>query len=226
MSKQPIVVFDLDGTLMETGYDMLESLNYVLGAQGFQTMQTADLHKLVGQGGRVTIDRALKLQNITLPADEIEPLFDMYIRHYAENIPGQSRYFDHVEPALDALQQAGFLLAVCTNKQEELAKPLLNAIDKAERYAAICGCDTFPWRKPDPRHILDTIAAAGGDAARAVMVGDSAADIHAAKAANMPVIAVDFGYTDIPVRELDPTTIISSYTELTPQMVEGLLARK
>ncbi|AQS41289.1 MAG: Phosphoglycolate phosphatase, bacterial [Candidatus Tokpelaia hoelldobleri] len=224
MNKQPIVVFDLDGTLVETGYDMLASLNHALAAKGFKTMQTADLHRLVGQGGRVTIERALKLQNLTPTAAEIEPLFDLYIRHYAENIPGTSRYFDHVEPALDTLQQAGFLLAVCTNKQEELAKPLLKAIDRAGRYAAICGCDTFPWRKPDPRHILETIATAGGDATRAVMVGDSAADIHAAKAANIPVIAVDFGYTDIPVRELDPTAIISSYSELTPQMIEGLLA--
>lgn len=226
MSKKPIVVFDLDGTLVDSAPDLLDSLNYCLDAEGLGAVAPADLHQLIGQGGRIMIERALTSQNVTPEPQHVDRLIDVFLQHYSENIPGKTRYFNGVAAALDALQQAGYLLAVCTNKYERLAKPLLNALDRPDRYATICGGDTFAWRKPDPRHILSTVEKAGGNAAQAVMVGDSDADINAAKAANIPVIAADFGYTDIPVEQLGANKIIASYTELTPELVNGLSIKK
>lgn len=220
MSKQPIVVFDLDGTLVDSAPDLLDSLNACLDKSGIETVSSGNLRKLIGQGGRVMIERALAARDISPEPQYVDRLVDIFLQHYSQNIPGKTRYFSGVASALDALQQAGCLLAVCTNKYEHLARLLLHAIDSPDRYAAICGGDTFAWRKPDPRHILSTIKKAGGDAARAVIVGDSAADIHAAKAAGIPVIAVDFGYTDIPVEQLEPTAVISSFFQLTESLAK------
>jgi len=263
MNKKPIVVFDLDGTLVDSAPDLLDSLNYCLGTGGLKPVSRADLRQLIGQGGRVMIERALTSQNIFPEPQHVDRLIDIFLQHYSKNIPGKTGYFDGVTNALDALQQAGYMLAVCTNKYEHLAKLLLKALDKPDRYVTICGgdtfewrkpdpqhilstvakaggdisqavdkpdryvtiCggDTFEWRKPDPQHILSTVAKAGGDISQAVMAGDSGADINAAKAAGIPVIAVDFGYADIPVTELDPAIVISSFSKLTPQVIGNLL---
>src|SRR5690606_7033666 len=96
-------------------------------------------------------------------------------------------------------------------------------LGEAARFAAICGQDTFAWRKPDPRHLLETIAQAGGDAQRAVMIGDSRTDIDTAKAAGIPIVAVDFGYTDRHVRTFEPSRIISHFDELTVEMIRDLM---
>ena len=112
------------------------------------------------------------------------------------------------------LAAAGHQLAVCTNKLEWLSKRLLDALQLSRRFAAICGQDTFGVGKPDPKPLLGTIAALGGIRARAVMVGDSVTDIKTARAAGLPVIAVDFGYTDVPVTELGPDLVISHFDEL------------
>jgi len=223
MNKKPIVVFDLDGTLVDSAPDLLDSLNYCLGTGGLKPVSRADLRQLIGQGGRVMIERALTSQNIFPEPQHVDRLIDIFLQHYSKNIPGKTGYFDGVTNALDALQQAGYMLAVCTNKYEHLAKLLLKALDKPDRYVTICGGDTFEWRKPDPQHILSTVAKAGGDISQAVMAGDSGADINAAKAAGIPVIAVDFGYADIPVTELDPAIVISSFSKLTPQVIGNLL---
>jgi phosphoglycolate phosphatase len=116
--------------------------------------------------------------------------------------------------ALDALEGRGYRLAVCTNKVEAHSRLLLEALGVAGRFAAICGRDTFASFKPDPRHLTLTIAQAGGDPARAVMVGDSRTDIATAKAAGIPVVAVTFGYTDTPVEELEPDIVIDHYDRL------------
>jgi phosphoglycolate phosphatase len=119
------------------------------------------------------------------------------------------------------LTAAGCTLAVCTNKVERHAVMLLEALDAAERFAIITGRDTFAFHKPDPRHLTETIIRAGGDARRAVMVGDSRTDIDTAKAAGIPVIAVPFGYTDTPVAELDPDLVIEHFDRL-PGAVRAL----
>ena len=221
---QPIIVFDLDGTLVDTAPDLLESLNHTLGAGGMTLTDTKGFHRFVGHGGRVMIERAYAAQQRKLATDEHDRLFDVFLGHYGSNIPGKSQPYPGVLEALDRFAAQGFLLAICTNKTSEFSERLIAALGLTPRFAAICGADTFAFRKPDPRHLIETIAKAGGDPSRAVMVGDSQTDIDTAKAAGIPVVAVDFGYTDRHVREYEPSAIISHFDELTVGLATGLIA--
>jgi len=220
---QPIVVFDLDGTLVDTAPDLLDSLNHCLELAKINRVDAVDLRSFVGMGGKVMIERAFAAQNRPLSEDRLAELLVTFLEHYTDNMPGKSLLFPGAEAALSRLAEAGYLLAVCTNKYESLSRKLLEALGQASRFAAICGQDTFDWRKPDPRHLLETIALAGGDPEQAVMIGDSRTDIDTAKAAGIPVVAVDFGYTDRHVRAFEPSRIISHFDELTVAMIRRLM---
>lgn len=221
--SRPIIVFDLDGTLVDTAPDLLDSLNHSLLAGGAALTDTRGFHQYVGHGGRVMIHRAYAAQQRVLAVQEHDRLFDIFLEHYGNNIPGKSQPYPGVPEALSRLAAAGYLLAVCTNKTESFSLRLLEALGLKNRFTAICGADTFDFRKPDPRHLTATIEQAGGDTARAVMVGDSQTDIDTAKAAGIPVVAVDFGYTDKHVREYEPSKIISHFDELTVGLCEELI---
>lgn len=223
VNAKPIIVFDLDGTLVETAPDLLDSLNHCLSISGLETADPVSLRRFVGQGGRVMIERAFAAQQKHVDNVMLDHLVEEFRTHYAANIPGQSVFFPGVLDALDRFATNGYELAVCTNKFEALSLRLLKAMGEAERFAAICGADTFSYRKPDPRHLTDTITQAGGNRNRALMVGDSRTDIDTAKAAGIPVVAVDFGYTDLPVHHYEPSRVISHYNELTLEMVEELM---
>ena len=221
--SQPIICFDLDGTLVDTAPDLLDSLNHSLGAGGAPLADAASFRGFVGHGGRVMIERAYAASRKRLDLEEHDRLFALFLDHYGSNIPGKSRPYPGVLDALDRFHAAGYLLAVCTNKTEAFSRKLLHSLGMAQRFAAICGQDSFAFRKPDPRHLLETIALAGGDRDRALMVGDSVTDIDTAKAAGIPVVAVDFGYTDRHVREFEPSKVISHFDELTVGMAERLM---
>lgn len=221
---RPIIVFDLDGTLVDTAPDLLDSLNHSLLAGGVEQTDRTELQGFIGHGGKVMIERAYKAQRKPLDTDEHTRLLAVFMDHYTLNIPGQSLPYPGVVAALDRFSAAGFLMAVCTNKFEGNAKSLIQALDLTRYFAAITGQDTFAFRKPDPRHLTETIALAGGDSAMAVMVGDSRTDIDTAKAAGIPVVAVDFGYTDRHVREFEPSKIISHFDELTVGLAQALIA--
>lgn len=223
MSISPIIVFDLDGTLVDSAPDLLDSLNFCLSQEGLKTFAPDDIRRLVGMGGRIMIERALAFQNIKPDETHVEQLLATFLRHYAENMPGKTQFFAGADASLDALSKAGYKLAVCTNKHEKLARRLLEGMGEAGRFATIVGGDTFTYHKPDARHILSTIERAGCSPEKALMVGDSQADILAAQSADIPVIAVDFGYTDKPVSAFNPTKIISHFNELTPQLVAKCL---
>lgn len=220
---KPIIVFDLDGTLVDTAPDLLDSLNHSLVAGGLAQVDDAAFRRFVGHGGRVMIERAYAAQQKPLPNPEHDRLHDIFLDHYSLNIPGRSQPYPGVVAAMDRLASAGYILAVCTNKYEKLAVNLIGALGLSGRFAAITGPETFGIRKPDPRHLTETIAMAGGDASRAVMVGDSQTDIDTAKAAGIPVVAVDFGYTDRHVRYFEPSAIISHYDELTLGLAQKLI---
>lgn len=220
---RPIIVFDLDGTLVDTAPDLMDSLNHSLSAGGVPLADEASFRRYVGHGGRVMIERAYAAHRRSLPTDEHDRLFSLFLDHYGTNMPGRSQPYPGALAALDRFEAAGYLLAVCTNKTEALSRTLLAALGIDHRFAAICGQDTFNHRKPDPRHLTETIDIAGGDRDRTVMVGDSQTDIDTAKAAGIPVVAVDFGYTDRHVREFEPSAIISSYDELTLALAERLI---
>lgn len=221
---RPIIVFDLDGTLIDTAPDLLDSLNHSLAAGGLATAAPGELKGFVGFGGKVMIEKAYAAQNRQLAADEHDRLYALFVEHYEAAMPGRSLPYPGVLDALDRFEAAGFTMAVCTNKFEAMAIRLLTALGIAHRFAAITGQDTFAFRKPDPRHLLETIARAEGDRDNAIMVGDSRTDIDTAKAAGIPVVAVDFGYTDRHVREFEPSRIISHFDELTPELANALTA--
>ncbi len=208
------IVFDLDGTLIDTAPDLIDTLNFTLKKSGLPEVPYEAARPMIGGGARMMIERALlPEERVAAPAD-IDALYASFVAHYAEHIADRSRPFPGVEPALDDLAAAGYLLAVCTNKLEWLSKKLLDTLQLSGRFAAICGQDTFGVQKPDPQIFRATVTRAGGDPARAIMVGDSITDVRTAHAAKVPIIAVDFGYTDVPVAALGPDRVISSYAEL------------
>jgi phosphoglycolate phosphatase len=210
----PIAVFDLDGTLAETAGDLVGTLNVILRREGLRALPLEQARDLIGAGAKALIQRGFTAAGEPLSHERLEALFADFLDHYGRHICDLSHLYPGVVDALDRLEARGFRLAVCTNKVEDLAVRLLEALGVAERFAAICGRQTFPFSKPDPRHITLTITRAGGDPARAVMIGDSRADIDAAKAAGIPVVAVTFGYTDTPVQELDADRVISHFEDL------------
>ncbi|MER8723415.1 phosphoglycolate phosphatase [Mesorhizobium sp. M1027] len=221
---RPTIVFDLDGTLIDTAPDLLDSLNHSLAASQLAAVDEAGFKRFVGHGGRVMIERAHAAQHRSLAVEEHDRLLKLFLDHYTVNIPGKSRPYPGVPEAIARFEAAGYLLAICTNKYEANSVALIEALGMTTHFAAICGQDSFPFRKPDPRHLTQTIARAGGDPHRALMVGDSQTDIDTAKAAGIPVVAVDFGYTDRHVREFEPSAVISHFDSLTLDLVQGLMA--
>jgi phosphoglycolate phosphatase len=216
----PTIVFDLDGTLVDTAPDLIETLNAILARHGVPAVDFEDARTMIGAGVKPLLQRALASKNIRAAPDEIDRLFAEYLKLYADHIADRSRPFPGLIGALDALHAQGHILAVCTNKLEWLSVRLLDALGLSNRFAAICGQDTFAMRKPDPEMLRLTIARAGGDPARAVMVGDSMTDVATAKAARIPVVAVDFGYTEIPPPELGADRLISHFDALPPAVRE------
>jgi len=210
----PIIVFDLDGTLVDTAPDLVDTLNMLLVREGLPAVRYETARKLIGGGARAMIARGLEAEGRLAAPTDLERLVADFLAYYSEHLADRSQAFPGLIDALDALETEGFRFAVCTNKFEHLAIRLLEALKLSSRFAAICGPDTFGIPKPDPEVLRKTIAAAGGDPLRAVMVGDSITDIRTAHAAAVPVIAVDFGYTERPVSELGPDRIISHFSQL------------
>ena len=210
----PTIVYDLDGTLADTAEDLVATLNYLLAREGLAPLPVESAGSLLGAGARVLIDRGFAASGKTLDRQRIEALFADYLVYYQGHIADRTRLYPGVDKALAAFARAGWRQAVCTNKTESLAKLLVEKLGIAERFAFVCGQDTFGIGKPNPKPLLETIAAAGGANKRAIMVGDSGADIKTARAAAVPVIAVDFGYSDVPVKELRPDRVISHFDEL------------
>lgn len=217
---RPIIIFDLDGTLADTAPDLIGTLNVLLDREGLPGLEVAEAGALIGVGARALLQRGFSAAGRDLAPDHLEALYADFLDHYGENLCLRTRLYPGTLAALETLTAAGFTLAVCTNKYEAHSLRLLEGLGIAERFAAICGRDTFPFFKPDPRHLLLTIERAGGDPAQAVMVGDSRTDIVTARAAGVPVIAVPFGYTEVPVDELGPDRIVRHFDELAAAVAE------
>jgi phosphoglycolate phosphatase len=218
----PIVVFDLDGTLAETAEDLIATLNVVLAREKLPPLPLDKARDLLGAGAKALIERGFAESKTEITDEKLQELFTFFLDHYAKNIAVHSTLFPGVLNALTALEDQGFKLAVCTNKMEAHALELLKVLGVLERFAYVSGKDTFDVSKPNPRHITETIRSAGGDPKRSVMVGDSRADIDAAKAANIPVVGVTFGYTNVHVRDLGADAVIDHFDGLNAA-VHGLL---
>jgi phosphoglycolate phosphatase len=208
------LVFDLDGTLIDTAPDLIDTLNVVFEREGVPLVPYEEARMLIGGGAKAMISRGLAAEGRNVDSAELEKLLADFIAYYSAHIAHRSRPFPGLEDALDRLTSDGFILAVCTNKLEGLSRQLLNELKLAPRFAAICGQDTFGVQKPDPVVLRKTIAAAGGAAEAAIMIGDSATDVLTARTAGIPIIGVDFGYTDRPIAEFRPDRIISRFNDL------------
>jgi phosphoglycolate phosphatase len=217
----PTIVFDLDGTLIDTAPDLVDTLNVVFAREGLPPVPYETARNLIGGGARMMIARGIEADGGTVAPAKLEQLFADFIAHYAEHIADRSRPFPGLVEALDALAGDGCRFAVCTNKLERLSVLLLKQLALADRFEAICGQDTFGVQKPDPEMLRRTVAAAGGSLQGSIMIGDSATDIRTARAAGIPMIAVDFGYSDRPVSEFAPDTIISHFAQL-PEAVAAI----
>lgn len=216
------IVFDLDGTLIDTAPDLAAATNFVLEHKGLRPIALSEIHPLIGHGSRAMIEAGLRVHGATVDEAELTRLHELFLTYYAENVAVGSRPFEHIPELIDILTAQGARLAVCTNKVEHLSRLLLSALGLDRRFHCIAGRDTFDVFKPAPGHLTRTIEAAGGDVRRAVMVGDSETDIATAKAAGIPCIAVTFGYTTIPVRQLDPDIVIEHYRDFMPALAQVL----
>ena len=221
----PLVVFDLDGTLVDTAPDLIASLNHTIAAADLAPVGYEDLTHLVGHGARAMIERAFRMRGQPLDEEGLAPMMQRFLTYYGDTMPGDSRPYPGLDAALDRLTDAGFTLAVCTNKPEAMARRLLEGLGMTRRFAAITGGDTFTVRKPDPAHLTGTVERAGGDLAATLMVGDSLNDCLVARNAGVPVLGVPFGYSDAPIEALNPDRIIQHFDELTPELVEAMLKR-
>jgi phosphoglycolate phosphatase len=210
----PTIVYDLDGTLADTAEDLVATLNWLLARDGLAPVPVESAGALLGAGARALIKRGFAASGRSLGAELIERLFRDYLEYYNAHILVRTRLYPGVDKALEAFDRAGWRQAVCTNKMERSARLLIEKLDIADRFAFVCGQDTFGVGKPDAKPLLETIAASGGSRKRAIMVGDSGTDIETARAALIPIIAVDFGYADTPVEKLGPDRIISHFDEL------------
>jgi len=223
MTPTRTVVFDLDGTLVDTAPDLINALNYIFAREGMPPVPLQSARTMIGAGARKLLERGLELDGRTVALEELDRLTRDFITYYADHIADASRPFEGLESALDDLAGRGYRFAVCTNKLEWLSKLLLDRLGLSARFAAICGADTFGIAKPDPAILRQTVARAGGEMAATVMVGDAGPDIGVARRAGVPVIGVKFGYTEVPIAELKPDLLISHMREL-PAAVETLMA--
>jgi len=212
--RDATIVFDLDGTLVDTAPDLVHATNHVLGLCGLPKVPAEDLRPWISFGARRMIIEALWASDTERSDAEVDELLEAFLAHYSANIAVSSRPFDEAVAVLDRLRAAGARLAICTNKREALSRQLLGELAILDRFDAIAGRDTFAVYKPHPDHLFGTISLAGGLRERAVMVGDSPTDIATARAAGIKVVAVSFGYSEVAPEDLGADVLIHHYAEL------------
>lgn len=208
-----IVGFDLDGTLLDTSGDLAAAVNYAIGTVGRPPFPVEAVRPFVGKGAKVMLERALTASGGFDDA-LIAQLLPILLDYYQQNLALYSVPYPGLIDALDALQQAGVKLAICTNKAERFTIPLMHQIGLSDRFSSIVGGDTLGVAKPDPAPIHEMIARAGGG--RAIFLGDTINDIAGARNAGIPSIAVSFGFLDGPVEALEADAVIHHFDELAP----------
>jgi len=208
------IAFDLDGTLVESAPDLIGAVNAILIAEGFEPLAYDRGRPFISRGARWLLQWGLAAAGAQDPAARAAALFGRFISHYSAHIADESRPFPGVIDALKLLKAAGAKLVVCTNKPTDLSRDLLTKLDMAGLFDGVVGVDAVSAIKPDPAHLIEAVAAVGGNLARTVMVGDAATDAGAARAAGTPLILVDFGYTEIPAAELAPDILLHHFDDL------------
>lgn len=224
MPTQPaLIVFDLDGTLIDTAPDLLSSINHIVMGEGIAPINKDKIRPFVGFGGRAMLRKVYEDEGQAVSEENLDRLVAQFVAHYGAAMPGTSAPFPGLLQSLERLANAGHKFAVCTNKTEYLAKKLLQALGMTDLFQAVTGQDSFEVRKPHPDHLLKTIDMAGGNRNNAIMVGDSSTDFNTAFAAGVPIIGVEFGYSDQPLTNFDLDVVICHYDELSPEMIAKLM---
>jgi len=211
------ILFDLDGTLVDTAPDLAGAMNRVLHHFSRPAVTVAAVRDMVGHGARATIAKGLALTGGG-DAAMVEEGVPLFLAHYEAHIADASTAWPGVEAALDALADAGCQLGICTNKPTALSRALIAALGWEARFGANVGGDALSVRKPDPAHVLETLNLLGGSHQDAAFVGDSIVDVEAARAAGVPVVAVSFGYSDRPAQDLGADVLIDHYDHLLPAL--------
>jgi len=218
-----VIAFDLDGTLVDTAPDLIGTLNQILAEHDHDGLPLDSARRVVGHGARAMLTLGFEAAGEALAPDRMDRLFAHFIELYVGRIAMASRPFPGVVEALDELDAAGARLVVCTNKRTDLSLALLDALGLTARFAAVVGPDLAGAYKPDRKHLVYAVEAAGGALERTLMVGDASTDTGVARAAGVPVVAVSFGYNDIPAAELGADALIDHFGEL-PATARRLLA--
>lgn len=210
------IAFDLDGTLVDTAPDLVRALNETLDLEGLPHAKLATVRHLVGQGARRLIERATELTGANFSTERLEQLTTAFIEFYRADIASQSAAFPGVTDALDQLGALGAKFSVCTNKRTDLSQQLLETLNLSRYFSAVVGADAVTQRKPHPEHYRAAIERAGGTVRRSLMIGDTTADVAAARAAGAPVIVVRFGYCDGGADSLGADVVLDRYSDLAP----------
>ena len=211
-------IFDLDGTLADTSGDLLAAANEAMARRGLPALDPVAHRNVAGRGGRAMIRQALVLAERE-PDDPSEialtdAIYPELLAVYEQRIAVETRLFEGVTNCLDRLEIEGWRLGVCTNKPERLARILLDALGIVDRFAALLGADTLSFRKPDPRHFVETCVRIGAVPHRSVMIGDTNTDLATARAAGVPCILTSFGFAAEPLDTLKPDAAIDHFDAL------------
>jgi len=209
------LIFDLDGTLVDSAPDLLGATNAVLEAAGRAPMDTASLRHMVGFGARSLVTQAMAATGTPADDPDMDRLIAIFMDHYRLHLADFSRPFPGVEQTLKRLKADGARMGVLTNKPAELTGPLLDRLDLAGYFTAVYGAGRKSYTKPDPRIFHDVVEdLIGEEGGAGLMIGDSITDLSTARAASAPCILMSYGYTPVPARELGADMVLDDFTQL------------
>ena len=210
MTQKLTILFDLDGTLVDTAPDLMGAHNHVMKKFGYPQKSLDDIKHIAGRGAWIMMQRTFRdeIKDENLKKEMVKE----FINYYAKNIDKGSKPIKGVVKFLEWAKSKQVLMGVCTNKQERLAVDLLKKINLSKYFEYIAGCDTFDFNKPDPRHLTNVIDIIGGDINKSIMIGDSEVDSQSAYNAKIPFILVEEGYTEKNVNEIPHKTLIKDFS--------------
>ena len=210
MTQKLTILFDLDGTLVDTAPDLMGAHNHVMKKFGYPQKSLDDIKHIAGRGAWIMMQRTFRdeIKDENLKKEMVKE----FINYYAKNIDRGSKPIKGVVKFLEWAKSKQILMAVCTNKQERLAVDLLKKINLSQYFEYIAGCDTFDFNKPDPRHLTNVINIIGGDINKSIMIGDSEVDSQSAYNAKIPFILVEEGYTEKNINEIPHKTLIKDFS--------------
>jgi phosphoglycolate phosphatase len=214
LGDRDVLIFDLDGTLVDSAPDLHRSLNLVLAEQGRRPVSLADIRAMVGDGAAKLVERGFADTGEPVDPAARPALVERFLVHYSAGRHGLTQPFPGVAATLGHLQARGCRLGVCTNKPYRPTVDVLEILGLARFFDAVTGGDSLAVRKPDPGHLLGTLDLLGGSPDRTVMIGDSANDVAVARAARVPVVLVAYGYTRVPATELGADAVIERFDDL------------